>query len=283
MATITLTQILGGDNIAASRVTINQNFQALANAFNSIGTSLDTAATPGPALGVGSVIINAYTRPLTTQIFTCQASGLFAGNLNVSQNLGVTLALTVGGNGVFHKSLTFDGTGAVGSTLSIGIPTIATSGYTNTQLLGGAMSSTNSLSIQPSSLAGTGTSRNIVTASTFGQVSAIHLDYSTYSGTGTTNATSINLPSVTDANVQYGQVITVMVDKPADAGTLYTGGLTGTFGIGLTTLDPCYNEVSFNGSGNLTSTNVRQSMVTLFAGENGWRVLSYTGADCSIS
>ena len=43
MATITITEILGNDNIAGSRVTINDNFKKVANAINTLETYLDTS------------------------------------------------------------------------------------------------------------------------------------------------------------------------------------------------------------------------------------------------
>jgi hypothetical protein len=83
MATVTVTEILGGDNIAASRPVINSNFLKLQNAINTLETRLNTSYVPGGSLNVGDVQVLKYTRPVTTNIFLCQASGQFDGNLGI--------------------------------------------------------------------------------------------------------------------------------------------------------------------------------------------------------
>jgi len=68
MAVITITEILGGDNIAGSRLTLNDNFKKLANAINTIEKRLDTSFNPGGSLNVGNALIRKYTNAATTQI-----------------------------------------------------------------------------------------------------------------------------------------------------------------------------------------------------------------------
>ena len=55
MATVTITEILGGDNIAASRIVLNNNFTLLQNAINTLETRLNTSYVPGGSLNVGDV------------------------------------------------------------------------------------------------------------------------------------------------------------------------------------------------------------------------------------
>jgi len=69
MATITITEILGGDNIAASRVVLNNNFTLLQNAINTLETRLNTSYVPGGSLNVGDVQVLKYTRAITTNNF----------------------------------------------------------------------------------------------------------------------------------------------------------------------------------------------------------------------
>ena len=48
MAVISITEILGGDNISGSRITINDNFKRLTNAINTISlTASGTTFTAG--------------------------------------------------------------------------------------------------------------------------------------------------------------------------------------------------------------------------------------------
>ena len=100
MATVTITEILGGDNIAASRIVLNNNFSLLQNAINTIETRLNTSYVPGGSLNVGDVQVLKYNRAVTQNIFLLQASGQIDGNLSLgtptnNSTLGVTGFLTV--------------------------------------------------------------------------------------------------------------------------------------------------------------------------------------------
>jgi len=274
MATITVTEILGSDNIAGSRVTINDNFKKVVNAINTVETYLDTSFTPGAYLNVGSALIKKYTRPITDQIFTCEATGLFSGNLNIGQDLGVNRDFTTSRNLTVNGNVTMDGTAANTSLLSISIPIQTNSSTINTQFYAAATS--NSLVINPQSLAQTpsATERIITTTNTFKKTSVIRLDYSTYSGSSPNNCTTLVLPSVTDANVGNGQIITLLVDSQAPASTSVS------FELSLTNLDTCYTgkTIKFNGTpGDADLDAFRQSSITLFADSTGWRILHYTG------
>jgi len=100
MATVTITEILGGDNIAASRIVLNNNFTLLQNAINTLETRLNTSYVPGGSLNVGDAQILKYNRAVTQNIFLLQASGQIDGNLSLgtptnNSTLGITGFLTV--------------------------------------------------------------------------------------------------------------------------------------------------------------------------------------------
>jgi hypothetical protein len=220
MATITITEILGTDNIAGSRTTINDNFKKVAGAINAVETYLDTSFVPGAALNVGSALVKKYTRAITDQIFTCEATGLFGGNLNVGQDLGITRDFTVGRHQTIHGNLTLDGTVGVSSIFTSSIPFQQDSSIISPQLNAGL--ATNSLVINTQALTSpttTSTTRNITTTASFPKVSVIRLSWASYTGTGSNNCTAVSLPSVSDANVKAGQIITILVDAAAPLGT----------------------------------------------------------------
>jgi hypothetical protein len=280
MATISLTEILGSDNIAGSRITINDNFKKVANSLNTIETYIDTSFTPGAALNVGSALVKKYTRPITDQIFTCEATGLFGGNLNVGQDLGVTRDLVTSRNATIHGNFTIDGT--VGANLFTSmIPMKMDSPVVNSQLYNGV--GVNTLYIDPQTLTSpttTSTTRNIVTTASFKKVSVIRLSWNAYTGAGTTNCDAISLPVVTDPNVLQGQIITLLVDTVA--ASAYSGI---SFKLDLTNMDSAYNNILFNDSTtyNTNDTDMRQAAITVYADATGWRVLHATGLTVLIN
>jgi hypothetical protein len=278
MATVTITEILGGDNIAGSRITINDNFKKLANAINTIETYLDTSFTPGAALNVGSALIKRYTRPTTDQIFTCEATGLFSGNLNVGTSLGVTNSATIGQGLTVSGNLTLNGTAGAGSITTSSIPFSQNAAFLSPQLW--ASSTSNSLVIDPQLLTGSGATRSITTTTAFGKVGVIRFDFSSYTGSAPNDCNTITLPSVTDPNVLQGQIIHLIVDTEAGA------GISTNFAIDPSTLDSgTYTTVEFNGTAGSAddAAIMRQSIITVFADDNGWRILSNSGSDVSIS
>lgn len=280
MATITITEILGSDNIAGSRITINSNFNKLANAINTLETYLDSSFTPGASLNVGSALVKKYTRPITDQIFTCEATGLFGGNLNVSQDLGVTRDTVISRHGTVHGNFTLDGTVGVTSIFTSSIPHQHDGSVISPQLYANLAS--NSLAIDPQTLTTpttTSATRTITTTNTFKKVSVIRLNWSNYTGTGTANCMSIQLPPVTDPNVGNGQIITILIDNPAPATTSVS------FTLDTTTLDGGSGAgaayplgVKFNATpGDADDIKMRQTAITLYADDNGWRILHTVG------
>ena len=281
MATITITEILGSDNIAGSRPTINDNFKKVAAAINTLETYLDTSFVPGGALNVGSALVKRYTRPITDQIFTCEATGLFGGNLNIGQDLGVTRDFTVGRNQTLHGNLTLDGTVGVNSIFTSSIPFSQDSSMISPQLNAGL--TTNSLIIDTQALTSptsTSTTRIITTTNIFQKVSVIRLSWANYTGTGSNNCNAIDLPAVSDANVKAGQIITLLVDAPAPLGT------TGVdLELSVTNLDSAYTAVKFNSDPTVAAddTRIRQAAITLYADNTGWRILNSVGVTVVIS
>lgn len=280
MATVTITEILGSDNIAGSRITINSNFSKLTNAINTLETYLDSSFTPGAALNVGSALVKKYTRPITDQIFTCEATGLFGGNLNVGQDSGVTRDSVVGRNETVHGNFTLDGTVGVTSIFTSAIPHSHDGSVISPQLY--AASTSNSLVIDPQALTqptSTNAARNITTTSSFKKVSVIRLDWSNYTGSGTANCDTIILPTVTDVNVGNGQIITLLIDAAAPAGTSISFALDSSTLDGAGAAGTAYeNGVVFNATpGDADSGTMRQTAITLYADDNGWRILHTVG------
>jgi hypothetical protein len=286
MATITITEILGTDNIAGSRPTINDNFKKVAAAINTLETYLDTSFVPGAALNVGSALVKKYTRPITDQIFTCEATGLFGGNLNVGQDLGITRDFTVGRNQTVHGNLTLDGTVGINSIFTSTIPVSVDASLINQQFYNGLGGGVNGLNIDTQALTApttTSVTRNITTTTSFPKVSVIRLSWLNFTNTGTNNCTAVQLPAVSDANVKKGQIITLLVDAVPVASTAAID-----FELSTTNLDSSYASVKFNDSGAVVpvlnnDTRIRQAAITLYADSTGWRILNSVGVTVVIS
>ena len=281
MATITITEMLGIDNIAGSRPTINDNFKKVAAAINTLETYLDTSFVPGAALNVGSALIKKYTRPVTDQIFTCEATGLFGGNLNVGQDLGITRDFTVGRHQTIHGNVTLDGTNGITSIFTSSIPFSQDSAIISPQLNAGL--TTNSLVIDTQALTSptsTSTTRLITTTTSFPKVSVIRLSWANFTGAGSNNCTAIDLPPVSDGNVKAGQIITLLVDAPAPLGTTAVN-----LELSVTNLDAAYSSVKFNNDPVVAADDarIRQAAITLYADSTGWRILNSVGATVVIS
>lgn len=109
MATITMIDLLGTDNVAVSRTDINTNFQTVENAVNTLETYLDTTPAGG-SFSIGSATINLGANAVTDVLFNNQASS------NIDGNCTVGLDLTVGGvatvaNATVPNQLLLTGTG----------------------------------------------------------------------------------------------------------------------------------------------------------------------------
>jgi hypothetical protein len=262
MAVITITEILGGDNIAGSRITINDNFKRLTNAINTIETRLDTSFTPGGSLNVGNALIKKYTNPITAQIFTCEATGQFQGNLNVSNDLGVTKSVTAGLDLTVSRNVLFDGSAVGGGSLLSQVRTTFENEIVNQQLNAGiAVAPT----VDPQALTGPGTTRAIPSVENH---SVLSLDLSQYLTVVANDCDTVQLPVGT-----AGQILTVIID------TISTnpGGVFSGFAIDTTVnFDPAYaaTNLVIGAASDINNSDILKLAVTLYYSSTGWRVLN---------
>ena len=263
MAVISITEILGGDNISGSRITINDNFKRLTNAINTIETRLDTSFNPGGSLNVGNALIRKYTNPTSSQIFTCEATGLFQGNLNVSLDLGVTQSITSGLDVTVGRNFVLSGAATGGGSFTSQVKTSFEKDISNLQLWDGI---TAAPTLNPQSLTPAGSAIRQIN-SVIGH-SVLRLDLSTYDSATSDNCNTITLPNVSGfgTTVQYGQILTIIIDVPS------SNAMT-NFQINSSTLATGSNII-IGGAISLQSADIRKLAVTLFADHNGWRVLS---------
>lgn len=121
MAQITLTDILGTDNVALSRTIINQNFQTSENAVNTLENFLNTTPAGG-SLSIGSIIVTLGANAITDELFLNRASGRFEGNLFVDQDLTIQDNALIGDTLTIGENVNITG---VGPGNQLGIGTIA--------------------------------------------------------------------------------------------------------------------------------------------------------------
>lgn len=272
MAVITLTEILGGDNIAGSRITINDNFKRASNAINTLETRLDTSFTPGGSLNVGNALIRRYTNPTTAQIFDCEATALIQGNLNVLLDFGVSQSTSVTLDATVGRNINFTGS-------AVGGPWVFTSSVRSTfvnevvnqQLYQGTVGAP-AVNVQSLPSTPSGTLRQI--PSVIGH-SVLRVDLSAYTSIAPNDCEGIVLPTV--ASSTPGQILTVIIDGPA--GATLAGGF---FTIAPTNFAPgavdAVNGIRMSIVTPTTSNDIRKLAVTIFADFSGWRVLNVTQA-----
>ncbi len=258
MAAITITEILGGDNIAGSRLTINDNFKKLGNSLNTLETFLNTSPAGG-LLTVGEVTVLRYSNPETKTLISCQGAGVFAGDLTTSKALSgasanVTAALTVGGNVTFNGAATGGGSFTTSEAVPANI---------NGALKYGQMFSVTAL--DPSSLSPSSAATRAVTDAFIANRRVLSIDLSTYTGTGNTNCNILQLPAVGTA--YQGQILTIIIGTKSPTATNVVISPT-NFAPGLNT------GITFTGA---TADTVYNQAVTLFGGPAGWRILNATG------
>ena len=87
MAQISVTEILATDIIAASRVTINENFNIVRDAINEIENNLNTTTR---SLSIRNITIERGSSNVNDILFENQASSEIDGNLFVAGNLNIT-------------------------------------------------------------------------------------------------------------------------------------------------------------------------------------------------
>lgn len=276
MATITVTEILGSDNLAGSRITINNNFKTLQNGVNAIEQRLNTSFSPGGSLNVGDALIKKYTRPLNTVIWVCEASGQVQGDLSIVGATNTTGSVTVGqalnanGNVVFANSAT---PSAGTYTLNNALRIIEKNGYSHEQLY---TANTYSSVISPNAIPVVLPSTNVIRyldTTNFWTRRVIHLDLSLYTGAAT-DCTTLVLPPVSNPAVANGQLVTFVID--VEAASVGTPG-TDNFYISPINLDAAYtvdipliNPTLYD----LDDVNVKKTFITFYAAQNGWKVIA---------
>jgi hypothetical protein len=275
MATITMTEILGSDNLAGSRITINNNFKTAQNAINTLEQRLNTSFVPGGSLNVGDALIKKYTRPLTQIIFVVEASGQIQGDFYVVGATNTTGAISVGTNLNVAGNVVFSNSAAPtpgGYTLDNALRTYATNGYAHEQFWAGNSYSLpvdiNALPTVPSA-----TLREL-DPTLFDRRRVIHLDLSTTDFTLPTSCTTLRLPLITSPSVENGQIVTFVIDLPALA-----AGVTDVLFIDNTNLDPIYTSpIPLNDDGttviDLSTVDIQKVFITFYASQTGWKVLS---------
>lgn len=278
MATITITEILGSDNLAGSRITLNNNFKTLQNAVNTLEQRLNTSFSPGGSLNVGDALVKKYTRPTSQIIWVVEASGQVQGDFsivgatNTTGSVTVGQALTANGNVIFGNS-TPPSAGTY--TLDNALRIYEYNGYAHEQLwTANSYSSVipvMALPATPSQLI-----RNLP-ATDFWNRRVIHLDLSGITAAGIaagTDCEEIVLPNVTNANVENGQIVTFVIDLPAAS---VSAPVSDNFFISNVNLDPIYTSpipLTDPIIADLASVDVRKTFLTLYASQTGWKVIA---------
>lgn len=269
MAVITVTEILGGDNLAGSRITINDNFKRLTNAINTLETRLDTSFVPGGSLNVGNALIRRYTNPTSAQIFDCEATGQFQGNLNVLLDLGVTQSISAGLDVTAGRNVTFTGASGSGTFISQ-ILSQFQAGFVLTQLGNGT---TGAPVLNPNSLPLAGALSRAITTSIAG-FHTLRLDLGTYLVTPSDNCEEIQLPAV-GVGATQGQILTIIIENLSPSGVPIPGG----FRISPAGFNIAYTApIILAAASGTDNANAKKLAITLFAAYDGWRVLNATSS-----
>lgn len=262
MAVVTITEILGGDNIAASRVVINNNFTLLQNAINTLETRLNTSYTPGGALNVGSIQALKYTRAISTNIFLVQASAQIDGNLSLGTATNPsTLALT--GSATVSQALTIDGNVNFDNDGDTKVFTnsaqnIVNDSFSNAQWYGPTTK-------QQEQVVSTGGAHSVVITD---NTNVIRLDIQ-----NVVAATILTMPDA--STVTAGQIVTLAFDSA------YQTAANRAFTLATTNMDPAYGtNLALNNAVDSSTDAIGKCWITLVAATNGWRVI---GASPSVT
>jgi hypothetical protein len=278
MATVTITEILGGDNIAASRIVINNNFTLLQNAINTLETRLNTSYVPGGSLNVGDAQILKYNRPVTQNIFLVQASAQIDGNLSLgtptnNATLGITGFLTVSEDLTVADDVTFSNTGS-NNFFTNNLSTVTNDSEADLQLYGIVSGKNPVFASQTATILP-------ITPNT----RVLYLDVSAYTGIAPNNVDAWTLPSV--ASVTNGQKVIIRFNNAFSA----AGTSTALFELNnLTNFDPAFNNATLLAAGSTASGNIvlnttvapdatsadqrfKGIWIELVAASTGWRVI----------
>jgi hypothetical protein len=269
MATVTITEILGGDNIAASRIVINNNFTLLQNAINTLETRLNTSYVPGGSLNVGDAQILKYNRSISQTIFLLQASGQIDGNLGLgtptfNAQLSVTGDISVSNFLGIEESVGFNNNSGT-STFNNYLSTEINDSLSDLQWY---TAGTKNPVVLTQSLSGPAYQLPIT-----GNTKVLHLDITAYTGVGPTNIDTFSLPPV--SSVRNGQIITLVFDTQS--------GAPGTFELdNSTNFATPFSNATLGYNIKLNNTIVSDIAgddrflgiwIDLMAGSTGWKVI----------
>lgn len=265
MATVTITEILGGDNIAASRIVLNNNFSLLQNAINTLETRLNTSYVPGGSLNAGDVQILKYNRAAATNLLLCQGSAQIDGNLSLgtptsASALGLTGSLTVSANQTVAGDVTFSNVSGA-DVFTNYLETIANDSEANAQWYAATTKS-------PVVLTQALTGAFVLPIGIHTRV--LHLSIAAYTGVGAFAKNTFQMPAVSIVN--NGQVVTLVFDD--------VSAVAGSFEIDNTVnFDPAFNNTAlpanivFNGTITSTAAKMRGIFLTLCATTTGWKII----------
>lgn len=235
---ITLQTILATNSFSSSRVIINNNFTAVKTALDALDGYLSSS---NGELNVTSAYVERGSNPLTTVLLTCEASGVFGGNLTVNGSTGLTTTSLTATTGV-----TVSGGDVVLSNASNKLRVdgklemdgeIVQKDYGNSFIEAADPASYDPLNVSGSQaiLSVTG-------------VHSILLDFTTYNGTSK-NIISVELPTGSTT----GQTLEMVVKTGAIAGVFLAktniANLTGSQKINFSNSPHDFQSASFRWSG----------------------------------
>lgn len=207
MATISLIDLLGTDNVAVSRTDINKNFQTVENSVNTLETYLNTTPAGG-ALSIGSATLTLGANPIGTNLLVNQGSASIAGNLAVGLDLALTGSANITANASIDGSLTLTGSG-ITPALTVGsaaiVPfTLQNVIFVETQLANATPINT----VHTDGGAGTGLVQ-IDISSGSGNERKILLDYASFSNGDGTRANFVELTG----SATFGQKLWIGIEE----------------------------------------------------------------------
>lgn len=275
MATITLIDLLGTDNVAVSRTDINKNFQTAENAINTLETYLDTTPAGG-SLSIGSVTLNIGANPIGTNLMANQGSASILGNLTLGLDASIGGTCIITGDTTLSTDLIMPGTS--GSS-EIVIGTVATGNvpvkWRNIVLADETLGTTvGATGIELDTIAGTGVSDVDVTG-----LRTLVLNYSL--APAATTGTSANFIKLTGTPIT-GQRLYVKISDVANATTTFQNiyfDLTG-FNAKYDAISP--DPTPYNSAAAATPAAIGFTSVTENGFRRQWVELVYNGSNWEV-
>jgi len=270
MATISLIDLLGTDNVAVSRTDINKNFQTVENAVNTLETYLNTTPAGG-ALSIGSTTLTLGANPIGTNLLVNQGSASIAGNLSVGLNLSLTGTANITANANIDGALTLTGSGITPG-LTVGSAAIVPFRLQNVIFVETQLATETPTSVEVETVVGTGIYEIDIT-----NKRKILLNYS--SSLALADATSANFVRLTGTPIQ-GQKVWIgihEVGNPTAISNIY---------IDLTGFNAKYDALTgitpFNATAGATNAAVGFTGTTNNEFRRQWVEVLYDGATWEV-